>query len=70
VPVRKPDALPTAYVRDYYRNWWRMVTKRAPDKTLTGRCDGCGKKGVLGYALIHRGTPRTTNLLCDDCCEV
>lgn len=55
------------YLRTYYANWWRRLTKRKPDETLVGRCVWCGARGVLGFDLVHRGVARPTNLLCDDC---
>lgn len=70
MPVPKPDEMSSSYRHAYWRNWWKMLTKQPVDRTLTGRCVGCGKRGVLGYDLIHRGMPlRTTNLLCTNCCE-
>lgn len=71
MPVPKPEPLPRAYVEEYYANWWRRLTHRRPDSTLVGRCSNreCRKRGILGFDLVHRGTPRHTNLLCDNCAK-
>lgn len=70
MPVPKPtEDLPKAYLRRYWLNWQNRLYKRSVDQTVTGYCAGCGKEGVLAVDLVHRGTPRTTNLLCDDCCK-
>lgn len=67
--IPKPPDMPIAYRRAYWANWYRRLTHRPPDMTLTGVCVGCDVEGVLGIDLLHRGSTRPTNLFCDNCCS-
>lgn len=67
--IPKPPEMDRAYLNAYFSNRWKRMTRQPVDKSLTGRCVGCGLKGVLGTVLVHRGPTRPTNLLCKDCAE-
>jgi hypothetical protein len=50
-------------------NRWLVVMGRAPDTSYRGRCFRCRGKGVIGVDLRYRGFPRTSNFMCQACCD-
>jgi hypothetical protein len=64
---REPEITSPQYLAMYHTNYWRKLTRQKPDRSYRAKCVLCGREGILGWDLLHRGATRRTNLLCHPC---